>query len=89
VSEVAKLPSELSRTLLKAAAKIAELEDEHATAVQEAERLRDTVARLEDRVHDLEFQLVDAAVDGDVYELISDVRRGIIDLDELYDRTVG
>jgi septal ring factor EnvC (AmiA/AmiB activator) len=89
VSEVAKLPSELSRTLLKAAAKIAELEDEHATTVQEAERLRDTVARLEDRVHDLEFQLVDAAVDGDVYELISDVRRGIIDLDELYDRTVG
>jgi septal ring factor EnvC (AmiA/AmiB activator) len=81
--------SKLSATLHDAADHIEGLEKELENARQEATELRDEVARLEDRVGGRVLEQADAQEAEDVYDLIADVRRGIVDLDELYDRTVG
>lgn len=48
----------------------------------------DAIARLEQRVSQLEDELLDARSGDEVVELIADMRRGIIDVGELYDRTL-
>jgi hypothetical protein len=54
--------------------------------LDDAERERD---RFEARANDAEHALHELTGDEDVLELIRDLRRGVIDAEELYDRTVG
>jgi hypothetical protein len=79
---------DLSGELRELAIAVGELEEQLATAVARAERAEGDVAELRLQVADMEEQRT-TQWDDDVWELIGDLKRGLIDKDEFLDRTVG
>jgi septal ring factor EnvC (AmiA/AmiB activator) len=89
----------LARELERLATEIAKRYDPVAalnSLVADVARLESRLADAEDlrersreRIRDLEIELEELTGGEDVLELIRDHRRGLLDLEELYDRTVG
>jgi septal ring factor EnvC (AmiA/AmiB activator) len=89
----------LARELERLATEIAKRYDPVAalnSLVADVARLENRLADAEDlrersreRIRDLEIELEELTGGEDVLELIRDHRRGLLDLEELYDRTVG
>lgn len=80
--------TELAETLVSLARDVEQLEADLDDALARIEELELSLTASEQRVGNLEDELADARSDDDVIELIGDVRRGIRDLDELYERTL-
>jgi predicted nucleic acid-binding Zn-ribbon protein len=52
-------------------------------------RAQDEIRTLNGRISRLEYELAEAEVDEQVFEWIADVRRGLLTLEELYERTLA
>jgi predicted nucleic acid-binding Zn-ribbon protein len=64
------------------------LETQFADVREELVKAQQEVRALNGRIARLENDLAEAELAEDVYEWIADVRRGILTLEELYERTL-
>jgi predicted nucleic acid-binding Zn-ribbon protein len=64
------------------------LETQFADVREELVKAQQEVRALNGRIAQLENDLAEAELAEDVYEWIADVRRGILTLEELYERTL-
>jgi predicted nucleic acid-binding Zn-ribbon protein len=55
---------------------------------EELVKAQEEIRSLNGRIGDLEWQLVEAEADEEVFDWIADVRRGVLSLDELYERAL-
>jgi predicted nucleic acid-binding Zn-ribbon protein len=79
----------LSDTLSRAVEDAEALEGELAAAHAEIESLNERLAQANNRIASLEMALCEAEQDDEVFDWIADVRRGLLSLDELYERALG
>jgi predicted nucleic acid-binding Zn-ribbon protein len=64
------------------------LETQFADVREELVKAQQEVRALNGRIAQLENDLAEAELAEDVYEWVADVRRGILTLEELYERTL-
>lgn len=81
--------SALSDRLGELAGEVEDLEGELRTARDEIRDLNERLDTAQGRVAELELEVIEAEADDEVYELIGDVKRGVLSIEELFDRTVG
>jgi septal ring factor EnvC (AmiA/AmiB activator) len=81
--------TDLSGEIHDIATAVEELEDQLATSQERVGELEHTVDQLNQAIEHLQEQVIWAEADEEAYELLADFRRGLINVDELLERTVG
>lgn len=66
-----------------------QLEAQLAEANAEIQSLNNRLNLANNRIYRLEIDLAEAEIDEEVFDWIADVRRGLLTLEELYERTLA
>lgn len=80
---------DLAGELRELAEAVGQAEAHLAAAVERAESAEAEASTLRTAVAELELEVTVAEADDEVYELIADVKRGLMTVEELIERTVG
>jgi ABC-type transporter Mla subunit MlaD len=80
---------DISGEMRELADAVEQLERQLEDKVRELDGAQEEIGRLNVELDDALAQIVFAESDAEVYELLADVKRGLLTVDELLDRTVG